>query len=97
MQIRKCLLAAIAILGLIGCAPITTIETPIGTYTSTRDSMLDELHIEITKALDGTETTVVHVNGASGQSSPVIDSQTELLRAMIEAAFSAGLKAAGGG
>ena len=96
MQFRKVVLAAIAITGLTGCAS-TTIETPIGTYTSTRDSQLDELRIEIIETPDGGKTTIVEVGGASGQSSPVIDSQTQLLRAMIDAAFSAGLKAAGGG
>lgn len=87
--------AALAIL-LCGCAS-TTIETPIGTYTSTRDSMLDELYIEITKTLDGTETTIVQVNGAKGSASSVIDAQTNLLRAAIEAGFAAGLKAIPGG
>ena len=81
---------------LIGCAS-TSIETPIGTYTSSRDSELDELYIEISKSPDGTETTIVQVNGAKGSASSVIDSQTELLRVLIEAAFSAGLKAAPGG
>lgn len=88
--------AVVLLLMLCGCAS-TTIETPIGTYTSTRDSQLDELYIEITKLPDGTETTIVQVNGAKGSASSVINSQTELLRALIEAAFSAGLEAAPGG
>lgn len=100
----KSVLAGIAALILCSCLALlwggcasTTIETPIGSYTSTRDSMLDELYIEITKAPDGTETTVVQVNGAIGLASPVIDAQTEMFRAIVEAAFAAGLKAAPGG
>ena len=77
-----------------GCAS-TTIDTPIGTYHSTRDSMLDELYIEITKAPDGTETTIVQVNGARGSASSVINAQTDLLQALIEASFAAGRKTAG--
>ena len=100
----KSFLAAIGVLILFSCLALlwggcasTTIETPIGTYTSTRDSMLDELYIEITKSPDGTETTIVQVNGAKGLASPVIDAQNEMFRAIIEAAFAAGLKAAPSG
>ena len=94
-MLARLILLAIATT-LAGCAA-TTIETPIGTYTSTRDSMLDELYIEISKAPDGTETTIVQVNGAKGSASPVIGSQTDFLRALFEAAFAAGLRAAPGG
>lgn len=93
---KRSLMMVALVLVLIGCAS-TTIETPIGRYTSTRDSQLDELYIEITKSPDGTETTIVQVNGAKGSASSAIDAQTELLRVLIEAAFSAGLKAAPGG
>ena len=77
-----------------GCAT-TTIDTPIGRYTSSRDSDLSDLRIEIVETSDGHKTTIVEVGGASGQASSVIDAQTELLRAMIEAVFAAGLKAGG--
>ena len=86
----------IAVALLSGCAT-TTIETPIGTYTSTRDSQLDKLRIEIVETPDGGKTTIVEVGEASGQASPVIDAQTEFLHALFEAAFAAGLKAAPGG
>jgi len=89
----KLLLAILTVIVLSGCAR-TTIQTPIGMYTSTRDSELDELHIEIIETPDG-KTTIVDVNGASGRASSVIDSQTEFFRTMMEAAFAAG-RAAGG-
>ena len=89
-----CTLGVILALG--GCAT-TTIETPIGTYTSNRDSQLDELRIEIIETPEGGKTTIVEVGGASGRASSVIEAQTDLLRAAIEAAFAAGLRAAPGG
>lgn len=93
-RITLAILTLVLLLG--GCAT-TTIETPIGTYTSSRDSELDDLRIEIIETPDGGKTTIVEIGGASGQASSVIDSQTELWRAMIKAAFAAGLKAAPGG
>ncbi len=89
------ILTSICVLLLSGCAT-TTIETPIGKYTSNRDAELDHLRIEIIETPDG-KTTIVEVGGASGQASSVIDAQTEFLRAVIEAAFTAGIKAAPGG
>lgn len=86
-------IVAAALMLLSGCAT-TTIDTPIGRYTSSRDSQLDELRIEIIETPDGGKTTIVEVGGASGQASTVIDSQTELIRAIVEA-FAAGLKAGG--
>ena len=96
-------LGAIAIITLVvvvtcgGCAS-TTITTPSGVvYSSNRDSQLDELYYEKTIAPDGTETTILQINGAKGSASPVIGSQTDFLRALFEAAFAAGLRAAPGG
>ena len=79
-----------------GCAT-TTIDTPIGRYTSSRDSDLADLRIEIIETPDGGKKTIVELGAASGQASPVIEAQTELLRALVEAAFAAGLKVAPGG
>ena len=76
-----------------GCAS-TTIDTPIGSYTSTRDSQLDELRIVIDKQPGGGEHTEVLVGGAAGTASTVIDSQTRMLRAFFEAAYLTGLQAA---
>ncbi len=77
---------------LCGCA-LTSIETPIGKYWSTRDSTLDSMEIQIVEAPDGTKTTTVKIGGASGQASAVIAAQAELLRVGISAAFEAAAKA----
>lgn len=87
--VKWIILAAVLLLG--GCAT-TTIETPIGRYTSSRNSAVDHLYIKITKLPDGTEVTEVIVGGASGDASTVIDAQAAMLRAAILAAFEAGLK-----
>ena len=96
MRRTSVIIVAAALILLSGCAT-TTIETPIGTYTSSRDSQLDELRIEIIETPDGGKTTIVEVGGASGRASSVIDSQTDFLRALFEAGFAAGRKAAPGG
>jgi len=85
--------AILSFILLSGCAS-TTIETPIGRYTSTRDSQLDELLIVIDRQPDGGEHTEVLVGGAAGRSSSVIDAQTDMLRAFFEAAYSLGVRAA---
>lgn len=51
----------------------TRLETPLGTYESTRDSNLEALEIHITKLPDGSEETIVRVGGASGTASSVND------------------------
>lgn len=72
-----------------GCA-FTSIETPIGKYVSTRDSSLDSLEIQIIEHPDGRKETIVKVGGASGQASPVVQAQAEVIRAAMEAAFTLG-------
>jgi hypothetical protein len=82
-----------------GCSA-TYLKTPLGSYLSNRDSSIDELHVVVEEPSDvGTKRTEVKVNGASGQSSPVVDAQAALLRAAIEGAVSGATKAAiaGGG
>lgn len=86
--------AAVALI-FAGCAS-TTIDTPIFTYRSNRDSDFRDVKIEIVETPDG-KTTTIEIGAASGQASPVIDAQTEMLRIAIEAAFRAGLTAAPGG
>ena len=93
MKTQLCTTFVVALVFATGCAS-TTIETPIGRYTSTRDSQLDELTIVIDKQPDGGEHTEVRVGGAAGDASTVIDAQTEMLRAFFEAAYMTGLRAA---
>lgn len=75
-----------------GCAS-TTLHTPIGDYTSTKDTQLDHLIITIEKHADGSETTHVEVGGAGGQASTVIAAQGAIIQAAIEAGMAAGAKA----
>ncbi len=89
----QAVLSGLALLWLIimlgGCA-FTSIETPIGKYISTRDSSLDSLEIQIIEHADGRKETIVKVGGASGQASPVVQAQAEVLRAAMEAVFALG-------
>ena len=77
-----------------GCVAVTELETPLGTYRSTRDSDLQNLRISIVKGPDGTETTEVEVGSAGGLASPVYEAQANLWNAVINAAFEAGKAAA---
>ncbi len=83
------ILGASAVCLLSGCTS-TRLETPLGTYYSTRDSALESLVIEIIETPDGGKTTRVVVGGARGDASPVIQAQTDLVRAAMEAAFELG-------
>ncbi len=92
MKTASFILTSLLLLG--GCAS-TTITTPSGVvYRSSKDMQADEVYYEHTIALDGTETRIFQLNGAKGTASTVIDSQTKMLRAAIQAAFAAGLKGA---
>lgn len=75
-----------------GCAS-TTLHTPIGDYTSTKDTQLDHLIITIEDTPDGGKRTHVEVNGATGSASPVIAAQGQIIQAAIEAGMAAGAKA----
>lgn len=82
-----------AVFALFGCAQ-TSIETPIGVYKSTKDAMLDELHIEITETAAGDKQTTVIVNGANGNASKVIEAQSAIVGAAIQAAVKAAAESA---
>ena len=78
----------------------TYLSTPLGSYLSNRDTSIDELHVLVDEPVErGMKRTEVRVNGAAGQSSPVVEAQAALLRVAIEAAVAGATKAAlaGGG
>lgn len=82
---------------LAGCAS-TTIQSPSGWfYSSTKDVGVDNFHLEATERLDGSRTTIVDFGGARGNATSVNDSYARILQAAMEAAFTAGLKAAPNG
>ena len=90
-------LTSAAVGALQGCSA-TYLRTPLGSYLSNRDTSIDELHVIVDEPVElGMKRTEVKVNGAAGQSSPVVDAQAALLRAAIEGAVSGATKAAIGG
>jgi hypothetical protein len=89
---RTCLIMlALATSIAAGCAYTEIEKSPDGSfrYVSTRDSSIEELHVA--RLADG--SLELDVNGAAGRASPVIDAQTEFIRAMLEAAFAAAARA----
>ena len=89
-------LAALAVCAGVGCAT-TTIRTPVGTYSSDRDSTLEGLEIEVIEIhADGTKKkTSIKVGKASGTASSVIDAQAALLSVGIQAGIELSKRAAG--
>jgi len=91
MRRPRLLLFICVVFSTAGCAYTEIEKSPDGSfrYISTRDSSIEELHV--TRLADG--SLELDVNGAAGRASPVIDAQTEFIRALLEAAFAAAARA----
>lgn len=74
---------------LAGCA-YTKIETPMGTYWSSRDTTVDTFEAHVIEHPDGRVEKIIKLGGAGGLASPVVQAQAAALSAAIESAYKLG-------